>query len=109
MSYIELPDYDKMQLAIEVTASFVMLVATLSALIYILVSEERAKSISLILIFISLIVAFSAQSILSIFDLLKLRGHEELGIKENTIGNLLYASQFFFQWLSLIIFNLEYL
>lgn len=60
-----------------------------------------------LLIFSFLIVAFSFQSALSLYDLKNREG--KLSGQEKLISNILYAGQFIFQWLSLLIFTLEYL
>ena len=46
-------------LAIEISSSFGMLILTIGALIYIIKSEHRVQSWTNILIFLTLIVAFS--------------------------------------------------
>jgi len=62
-----------------------------------------------VLIFVTLIIAFSCQSALSIYDLKNKKNEGEFDSGQKTISNILYALQFVFQWLSLLIFTLEYL
>lgn len=58
-----------------------------------------------VIIFVTLIIAFIFQSTLSIYDLQT----DPEDRAEKTLSSVLYAGQFFFQWLSLLIFTLEYL
>ena len=100
-------NFNNLSLAVEIGAAFGMLVLTIGALIYITTSKQRVQSWTNVLIMVCLIIAFAFQSTLSIYDL---RNREsELTNKEKTISNILYAVQFVFQWLSLLIFVLEYL
>ena len=63
------------------------------------------------LVFITLLISYICQAILSIYDIYEGKADVDatLGKKEKVISNMLYAGQFVFQWLSLLIFTLEYL
>lgn len=100
-------NFNNLSLAAEIGSSFGMLILTIGALIYITKSKERVQSTTNVLIFISLIIAFTCSAALSIYDLKNRK--ENLNSTQKTISNVLYALQFIFQWLSLLIFTLEYL
>ena len=93
--------------AAEIGSSVGMLILTTGALIYTLRSKSRVQSCTTVMIFVTLILAFIFQSALSILDLMNTdNSYDE---EEKYLGNLLYGLQFIFQWLSLLIFTLEYL
>lgn len=100
-------NFNTLNLATEIGSSFGMLILTIGALLYAARSRDRVLSWTFVFIFLTLIIAFSCQAVLSIFDLQNRRN--SLSQKDKVISNLLYAGQFFFQWLSLLIFTLEYL
>lgn len=63
------------------------------------------------LVFMTLLISYICQAILSIYDIYEGKSDVDatLSKKEKVISNILYAGQFVFQWLSLLIFILEYL
>lgn len=61
--------FSTLQLAVEVGGAFGMLFLTIGSLIYTLRSKQRVQSCTLMLIYATLILAFSFQSALSIYDL----------------------------------------
>ena len=85
-----------------------MLALTICALIYVTNSKQRVQAWTNLFIFFTLIIAFTCQSALSIYNLHD-KKHPPLSTKNKIISNVLYGFQFFFQWLSLLIFTLEYL
>ena len=88
-------NFNTLQLAVEIGGSFGMLALTIGAWIYTMRSKNRVQSNTLMLIFITLILAFSFQSALSIYDLQN-RRDKQLSLDEKTISNVLYALQFIF-------------
>ncbi len=102
-------NFNNLSLVAEIGSSFGMLILTIGALIYVTKSKQRVQSWTNVLIFVCLIIAFTCQSALSIYDLKNRKIDIDLGGKQKTISNILYALQFVFQWLSLLIFTLEYL
>ena len=62
-------NFNNLSLATEIGSSFGMLILTCGALIYITKSKQRVQSWTNVLIFVTLIIAFSCQSALSIYDL----------------------------------------
>ena len=62
-------NFNNLSLAAEIGSSFGMLIITTGALIYICQSKDRARSLSNISIFITLIIAFAFSATLSIYDL----------------------------------------
>lgn len=99
--------FENLQLIIEIGSSFGILLLSIGALIYIIRSKDRVQSAVNIVIFVTLIIAFIFQATLSVYDLQA--RNEGYSLYEKSISNILYALQFFFQWLSLLIFTLEYL
>ena len=99
-------NFSNLQLLIEIGSSFGMLALSIGALIYITVSKDRVQSVVNYLIFITLTISFSFQATMSIVDY-----HERTGFStaSRVFSDCCYALQFLFQWLSLLIFTLEYL
>ena len=100
-------NFQSLQLTTEIASSFGMLLLTIGALIYAAKAKDRVLSLTFVTIFLTLIVAFICQACLSIFDLQNRK--EKLTQEDRAFSSLLYAGQFFFQWLSLFLFTLEYL
>ena len=99
-------NFSNLQLIIEIGSSFGMLALSVGALIYITIAKDRVKTLINYVIFITLTIAFCFQATMSIVDY-----HERSGIStaSRVFSNVCYALQFLFQWLSLLIFTLEYL
>ena len=88
--------FSSLNLATEIGSSFGMLILTIGALIYAAQAKDRVLSWTFVLIFLTLIIAFSCQAALSIFDLYNRRDSLTLSDEDKFISNLLYAGQFFF-------------
>lgn len=104
-SYI---NFTNLSLAAEIGSSFGMLFLTSGALIYICRSKDRAFSWTNVSIFLTLIISFSFSATLSIYDL-RNGITKNLTVDQKALSGFLYAFQFIFQWLSLLIFTIEYL
>lgn len=83
-----------------------MLALTISSLVYVYMAKNRIVTDYNIIIYVLLIISFIFMTILSWYDLAKTP--EETDQKVVIISDWLYAGQYVFQWLSLLIFTLQY-
>ena len=87
-------NFNNINLAVEIGAAFGMLALTVGAFVYVSTSKTRVKSWVNSLIFVTLIIAFTFQAILSIYDL-QVR-QDKLTDRQRATSNTLYAGQFIF-------------
>ena len=83
-----------------------MLALTISSLAYVLLAKNRIITEFNVIIYVLLIISFVFMTALSSYDLAKTE--EETTHKVEIISDWLYAGQYVFQWLSLLIFTLQY-
>ena len=62
-------NFNSLNLATEIGSSFGMLALTFGALLYAARAKDRVLSCTFVTIFVTLIIAFTCQAVLSIFDL----------------------------------------
>ena len=82
-------NFNSLQLATEIASSFGMLILTIGALIYAAKAKDRVLSLTFVTIFLTLIIAFTCQAVLSIFDLQNRK--ERLTKEDRALSSLLYA------------------
>ena len=81
-------NFNNLYLAIEIGASFGMLILTVGALIYVSMKKERVQSWTNIMVFITLIISFICQAALSILDL---KNRKSMSEGEKSTADFLYA------------------